>query len=105
MHKQCKRKGRPWTIRKKKTIVKNKFYDVENILAKRSIGNGTEYFVSWHGFGDKYNGWISTLPTYFEDEWGASTKKTFMEDNVFDKMVNLACLILSGQSEIDVMQE
>ena len=100
-----KRKGRPWTIRKKKAVVKNKLYDVENILAKRSIGNGTEYFVSWHGFDDKYNEWISKLPAFFEDEWGASTNKPFMEDNVFDKMVDLACLILSGYSETDVMNE
>ena len=100
-----KRKGRPWTIRKKKAVVKNKFYDVENILAKRSIGNGTEYFVSWHGFGTKDNGWISKLPAFFEDEWGASTNKPFMEDNVFEKIVDLACLILSGYSETDVMKK
>jgi len=105
IHKSCKRKKRPWTIRKKKAIEKNKFYDVENILAKRSIGNGTEYFVSWHGFGTKDNGWISKLPAFFEDEWGASTNKPFMEDNVFEKIVDLACLILSGYSETDVMKK
>jgi hypothetical protein len=102
-HKRFKCKKRPWTIKKKKKIVQQVLYDVENVLAKRSIGKCTEYFVSWHGFESHDNQWISELPSFFEEEWGASAEKPFMKDNVFEDIVELACRILSGRSEIDVM--
>ena len=91
-------------LREKRIMLAHDFYEVETVLAKKRSETGPKYLVSWKGYNSYQNEWISHLPDYFEKEWGASGNKPFQEHFVFDDMVDLACLILSGVESTQTSQ-
>jgi hypothetical protein len=54
-------------------ILKEKFYEVRAVLAKRITKAGAEYLVRWEGYPPSDNMWIHELPSFFEKEWGGAS--------------------------------
>ena len=89
-------KKRIYKNRVEKVLLDEGVYEVDKILAKRGSSTATEYFVSWSGYDAHENTWIPDLPSYFEEEWGPSGNKEFQENNVFNCMVEIACLLVNA---------
>jgi len=96
--KSCCAKKKPWTVKKQnKAMVKHKAYVVERVMAKRNTDKGIEYFVAWSDFGPDKSAWITELPDFFEEDWGASSDKPFFPKDAFQNLVDLACTVLADQ--------
>jgi hypothetical protein len=77
----------------------NTFYEVEKVLAKRIRNGFEEYFVKWSRYGSKANSWTHDLPSSFRTAWDQFSNKPFLQEGIFDRMVDHACDILATADE------
>jgi hypothetical protein len=77
----------------------NTFYEVEKVLAKRIRNGFEEFFVNWTGYDSKHNSWTRDLPSSFRTAWDQFSNKPFLQEGIFDRMVDHACHILATADE------